>query len=98
MSTDLSVGLEQTDGKGKAYIGESRSPLAKMTFSLAGRELIIIDHTEVNGSLRGKGAGKAMLERIVELTRAQGMKVMPLCPFAKATFIKNKHLQDVLHT
>ena len=68
-----------------------------MTYSFAGSELIIIDHTEVAETLRGKGAGRAMLEKIVELARLKGMKVMPLCPFAKSTFKKNPHFQDVLY-
>lgn len=70
--------------------------LAEMTFSMAGDRLLIIDHTEVSDALRGKGAGKQLVEAAVLYAREKKLKVMPLCPFAKAVFEKTKSYHDVL--
>jgi predicted GNAT family acetyltransferase len=73
--------------------------LAEMTYTRAGRvgeDRIIIDHTAVDDQLRGTGAGKRLLQALVDWARATRTKVIPVCPFAKATFDKTPELQDVL--
>ncbi|WP_407406051.1 GNAT family N-acetyltransferase [Chryseobacterium sp.] len=67
-----------------------------MTYTWAGEERFIIDHTEVEAAYNGKGVGKEMLIKAVEFARKNNKKIIPLCPFAKATFQKNADLQDVL--
>jgi len=67
-----------------------------MTYSRAGSTRIIIDHTGVPRELGGMGAGKALVLRAVEDARKDGIKIIPLCPFAKAQIEKNKDWQDVL--
>ncbi len=70
--------------------------LAEMTYSVAGDGMIIVDHTDVDSALRGTGAGKKLLAALVEWARAEGKKVIPLCPFAKSVFEKTPEFQDVL--
>lgn len=85
------------DGKkGKFFIQENGKSLAEMTYIWVGDEKIIIDHTEVDDVLRGKGAGKQLLTSLVEFARAKKIKVIPLCPFAKSVFDKVEAFQDVL--
>lgn len=69
---------------------------AEMTYSKAGTSRLIIDHTGVPDALRGKGAGQALVKRAVEDARAAGIKIIPLCPFAKAQIAKHPEWQDVL--
>ncbi|MEM1087655.1 MAG: GNAT family N-acetyltransferase [Pseudomonadota bacterium] len=69
---------------------------AEMTYSRAGTERIIIDHTGIPRELGGRGVGKALVFRAVEDARKEGFKIIPLCPFAKAQIEKNKDWQDVL--
>ena len=70
--------------------------LAEMAYSIAGDQTIIIEHTEVDASLRGTGAGKKLLTALVDWARAEQKKVMPLCPFAKSVFEKTPEFQDVI--
>ena len=56
----------------------------------------IIDHTDVDDSLRGEGVGRQLLNALVDWARSTGTKVLPLCPFAKAQFDKDPAIQDVL--
>lgn len=82
--------------KGAFIIKENNERLAEMTYSKAGDSLIIIDHTEVSDALRGKGAGKQLVTAAVDYARANQLKILPLCPFAKAVFDKNPEFSDVL--
>lgn len=69
---------------------------AEMTYSRASPTLVIIDHTEVPGGLRGRGVGQALVLRAVEDARTEGFKIVPLCPFAKSQFERHPEWRDVL--
>jgi len=71
-------------------------PEAEMTFSKAGEKILIIDHTGVPDELGGLGVGKALVEYMVMDVRARGLKIIPLCPFTKATLVKHPEWQDIL--
>ena len=83
--------------KGAFIIKENNERLAEMTYSKAGDKMVIIDHTEVSDALRGKGAGKQLVNAAVEYARANQLKILPLCPFAKALFDKTPEFKDVLN-
>ncbi len=84
----------EKNGNFEAFIDGNRAGL--MTYTWAGEERFIIDHTEVEEAYNGKGVGKEMLLAAVDFARKNGKIIIPLCPFAKATFQKHEELQDVL--
>ena len=69
---------------------------AEMTYSRANERLIIIDHTEVPGALRGQRIGERMVLAAVEDARRDGVAIIALCPFANAQFARHSEWQDVL--
>lgn len=69
---------------------------AEMTYSRAGETRIIIDHTGVPEALKGRGVGKKLVEAAVNDARAENFKIIPLCPFAKATLDRTPEWQDVV--
>ena len=89
------IALEETGSKGR-YVYRSGGNEAEMTFSKAGEGLVIIDHTEVPAAFRGQGVGQALVTRAVADFRAQGKKVLPLCPFAAAQFRRHPEWADLL--
>ena len=90
------VQLRIYDNKGAFYIEIEGIQEAMMTFVYAGEDKIIIDHTEVNPGNEGKGFGKKMVTKAVEFAREKGIKIVPLCPFAKSVFDKTPEFTDVL--
>jgi uncharacterized protein len=68
----------------------------EMTYVWAGENKFIIDHTEVNPAFEGKGIGKKLVMAAVEYARANGLKILPLCPFAKSVFERTTEIQDVM--
>ncbi|HUH25430.1 MAG TPA: GNAT family N-acetyltransferase [Flavobacterium sp.] len=87
---------ERNDIKGVFTAEEDGVKAGEMTYSQAGPDKIIIDHTEVNPEFKGRGIGKIMVMAAVGYAREKNIKILPLCPFAKAAFDKNKDIQDVL--
>lgn len=90
------VQLKINGNKGAFYIEVDGKQEAMMTFVFTGQDKIIIDHTEVNEGNNGRGFGKKMLAKAVEYARENGIKIIPLCPFAKSVFDKVPEYRDVL--
>ena len=86
---------EESESKGRYWLRIDGHE-AEMTYSRAGEKMIIIDHTGVPDALSGRGIGVALVRRGVEDARAEGRKIVPLCPFAKAQIAKHPEWQDVL--
>ena len=83
--------------KGSFYIEKDSIKVAEMTYTHAEPDKIIIDHTEVSDTLKGQGVGYKLIEASVDYMRANNLKVIPLCPFAKAVFKKKaQDYEDVL--
>ncbi|WP_185113368.1 MULTISPECIES: GNAT family N-acetyltransferase [unclassified Chryseobacterium] len=85
---------DEKHGSFEAFIDGNHAGL--MTYTWAGEDRFIIDHTEVEEAYNGKGVGKEMLLTAVNFARDKGKKIIPLCPFAKASFQKDESLKDVL--
>lgn len=92
----MEVKQEDNGSKGSFYVGELNDKKAEMTYTWAGTDRIIIDHTEISEELRGTGTGKTLVERAVIFAREKKISIIPLCPFAKSVFDKNESLRDVL--
>lgn len=92
----MEIQLNQTESKGEFVAIKEGKEMGKMTFSKAGEDRIIIDHTEVNPEFKGLNVGNELVKAGVEYARQHQLKVIPLCPFANAIIRKNKDLQDVL--
>ena len=89
--------IQEEDGKhGQFFVEIDGEHLAKMTYTWAGPNKFIIDHTEVDDKLRGKGVGKQLVMKAVEFARKNNKKILPLCPFANSVFKKVPEIRDVL--
>ena len=92
----MEIKHQENNNKGKFYYEVEGKQLAEMTYTYAGSDKIIIDHTEVDDSLRGQGVGYKLVEASVQFAREHKISVLPLCPFANAVFRKKKEYSDVL--
>jgi predicted GNAT family acetyltransferase len=86
----------EQESKGAFYVEQGGQRIAEMTYSRTNPTLIVIDHTEVNESLKGQGVGRQLLDALVAWVRSTDTKVIALCPFAKAQFDKDPSIRDVL--
>jgi uncharacterized protein len=92
--SDHLVSREHGATKGRFVIRRDGEE-AELTYSITTPTLIIADHTGVPDSFRGTGAGLALVEAMVAAARAEGFKVVPLCPFVNATRKKHPDWADV---
>lgn len=92
----MNIKQEDNGEKGKFFVELDGKQEAEMTYTYAGSDKIIIDHTEVSQKLKGQGVGYKLVEAAVDFMRDKGLKVIPLCPFAAAVFKKKHEYSDRL--
>lgn len=84
------------EGSKGRYDLSTPSGKGELTYSIASPVLVIADHTEVDDGLRGSGAAQALVERLISDARAEGFKIVPLCPFVKAQARRHPEWADVI--
>lgn len=93
----MSIQHDDDGKKGRYYVsGTGGEMLAEIVYVWAGKDKLIIEHTDVSDALRGQGAGLKLVEAVVGMAREKSLKIIPLCPFANATFRKHAEFRDVL--
>lgn len=93
----LHITREHGDTKGR-YVAQVDGQEAELTYSILSPRTIIADHTGVPDALRGTGVGLALVERLVTDARAEGVKIVPLCPFVKSQLARHPDWADVFNT
>ena len=56
---------------------------------------LVITYVEAPPALRGSGAAGRLMQGLLEHARAEGLKVMPLCPYARAWMQRHPEFKDV---
>ncbi|GLU46262.1 GNAT family N-acetyltransferase [Nocardiopsis ansamitocini] len=60
-------------------------------------ELITFTHTEVDPAFEGKGVGSALVRASLDAARAEGLPVLPVCPFYQGWIARHREYADVLY-
>ncbi len=94
---EIDIKHREDGHRGSFYVEQAGQMLAEMTYVWSGTERIIIDHTEVSDALRGTGAGKKLVAAGAAYVRTKGIKVLPLCPFAKKVMEGDASYADILN-
>jgi predicted GNAT family acetyltransferase len=82
-------------GRGAFLIKVDGKRVAEMTYVTAGETGFIIDHTEVDESLRGQKIGDKLLADAVKYARDKGLKIFATCPFALRKLQDSAEYADV---
>lgn len=63
--------------------GPSGGILAEITFVRPSEGLLVIDHTFVDDSVGGRGLGRQLVMKVVDLARSEGATLTATCWYAK---------------
>ncbi|MDD3771204.1 MAG: GNAT family N-acetyltransferase [Weeksellaceae bacterium] len=89
---------ENNEKNGRFIIFYENKEAGEMTYTWAGNDKFIIDHTLVSPEFGGKGLAKKLILESIDYARANSLKIIPLCPYAKSVFEKNKEFSDVFYS
>ena len=92
----MKIQHEEHGKKGAFYIERDDEWVAEMAYTREGTRKIVIEHTEVDESLRGEGVGEKLVEEAVKYARKNNLLIKPTCPFVKSVLEKDEDYEDVL--
>ncbi|HSK73999.1 MAG TPA: GNAT family N-acetyltransferase [Pyrinomonadaceae bacterium] len=92
----MKIQHEEHGKKGAFYIERDDEWVAEMAYTREGTRKIVIEHTEVDESLRGEGVGEQLVEEAVKYARKNNLLIKPTCPFVKSVLEKDEEYEDVL--
>ena len=75
-------------GRGGFYMMDGEDEIGEMAVSISGNELTAY-HTEVAPEAEGKGLAKQLLNEMVAYARKNHLKVIALCPYVHAQFMRH---------
>ena len=91
----MEISHERQGHRGAFVVNRDGARLAELSYTVAGSR-VILDHTQVDDSLRGTGTGARLVAAAVEWARAEKLSLLPLCPFARSVFDRTPAYADVL--
>lgn len=69
--------MEILEGHNKFYVNDAQgNQVAEIVFVPTGEHLSIIEHTDVDPSLKGQGVGKQLVAKVVEKMRQEQRKII----------------------
>ncbi len=88
---------EESDIRGRHYINdESGNMLAEITYAVRHPDTMVVDHTEVSETLKGKNIGKELVSAVVEHAKLKGRHIIAACPFTRAVMQKTEGYRELL--
>lgn len=92
---DLTVRHEQNPSGGRFVLERRGEGVGLLTWSREAPGRVSADHTEVDDSLQGQGAGGRLFDALVAWARESGEKVVPRCAFVKAQLERHPETRDI---
>lgn len=88
---DLTITKQERDARHGRYVGriEGIDAEGEITFTHRGPGVISADHTGVPDAMGGRGVAKALLEFMLDDARAEGFRIIPLCPYIFAQYARH---------
>lgn len=98
--TEITVTRQDADDGNGRYVAQVAgiAAEAELTFTRRGPDLISADHTRAPEALRGTGAAAALVKYMVADARAGGFRIVPLCPYVRAQYLKHPDWSDAFAT
>lgn len=90
--------VEIRNGSGYSYFAaiEEGEEMGEAVYHTSSDGRMTITHVGIEPRYRGAGRAEALMRKVVEYARENNLKIVPICPFARAMFQRYPDLRDVL--
>lgn len=90
------ISHQEHAGGGAFVVSHDGMRVAEMTYRRTGEQVVVIDHTYVDESLRGRGFARQLLDAAVAWARSSGNMIVPSCSYVTLQFARDASIRDVL--
>lgn len=92
----MEIKHNKSESRGQFEAHENGKEAGKMLYSTRGKDVIVIEHTEVDPEFQGQGVGKQMVDKAVEYARENDIKISSECSYARKVLGRSSEYEDVL--
>jgi len=92
----LAVRHEDTAGEGAFFVERGGERLGELKYLKPGPGRAVLEHTSVSDVLRGQGVARRLVDAAVAWARESGVKLVPVCTYAKKVLEHDPSFRDVL--
>ena len=95
---DIRIAKEDLGGDQRRYVAriEGVEGEAQIIYTQRAADLISADHTLAPPTMRGTGAAAALVDYMIADARAHGFRIIPICPYVRAQYVKHPEWRDVM--
>jgi len=94
MAGDVTVTNNTDQHRYEAHVGDTLAGFAD--YQLA-TDLVVLTHTQVDGSFEGQGVGSALARAALDDVRDRDLKALVTCPFITGWIGNHREYVDVLY-
>jgi len=91
----VNIEHQENKPKGRFELRLDEEFVGEMTYSWAGDDYFIIDHTLVLETYRGNSYAKQLVMAGVDYAREKNVKILPMCWYAKLVLDRDASTSDV---
>lgn len=89
--------MKYIHGKNRIHLeDEKQNTIAEVDFPNLGKNTVVITHTFVDNSLRGKGIASDLVEKVYDDAKEKGHLIKATCPYAVKWFREHPEKCDIL--
>ncbi|MFE1166461.1 GNAT family N-acetyltransferase [Nocardiopsis sp. NPDC058789] len=66
-------------------------------YHLISEGVLALPHVEVESAVEGRGVASELMRRSLDEIRERGLRIVPVCPFARAFLERNPEYADLVH-
>lgn len=98
--SEITITKDETDARHGRYVAkiEGIDAEGEITFTHRGPKVISADHTGVPDAMGGKGVAKALLNFMLDDAKANGFRIIPVCPYVRAQYARHAEWSDLFTT
>jgi predicted GNAT family acetyltransferase len=93
---DLSLTRDERNGAGRITLTRRGERLGTLDFRRGDDRVVRINYVEVAPRVRGEGHGRALVQAAVDWARADGLRLVPICGYARRVLTSDPAFKDVL--
>lgn len=82
--------------KNRFVLKEDGKEVAEITWQMKGLRHMVVDHTFVDSSQRGKGMAEKLVLEVIAKAKREDLKLIPTCSYVISYFEKHPEYRELL--